>query len=92
MVRCPSCRSEGKHGGEAGDLVRCEGCGVSFWAIEGEAEGRPVKPREKRPPSAAAVLGIHAGVFAAEVVLAAAVLGLFVGLPVYGCGRLFGAW
>ena len=92
MVRCPSCGEEGKRGEGVGDLVRCVGCGGSFWAMEGEETGRPVRPREKAPPSTAAVLGIHVCVFAAEVVLAAAVLSLFVGLPAYGCGRLFGLW
>jgi hypothetical protein len=60
--------------------------------VEGEEKGRILAPREKAPPSGAAVLGLHVGVFVAEAVLASAIVGLFVGLPLYGLGRLLGVF
>jgi hypothetical protein len=90
MIRCPKCGREQERSGSVGDLETCGGCRTSFWAVEGSAEGRLVAPREKAPPGAPAVLGLHLGVLLAQIALAAAVLGLGIGLPVWGLGRLFG--
>ena len=92
MARCPSCSDRIQPPPGVGSFTRCKGCSTPLWILEGEQMGRVLAPREKAPPSVTNVVGLHLGVFAAEVVLASTVLGLFVGLPILGFGRLFGFW
>ncbi|MHC5036163.1 MAG: hypothetical protein ACYTHM_02515 [Planctomycetota bacterium] len=89
-VRCPHCGEGGGEKSGIGDLAVCGACGKSFWLLEGEGEGRPVAPPEKAPLSKVSVVGLHLGVLAAEGILALTVMAIFVGLPLFGLGRLFG--
>ena len=87
---CPACGREAPRGPGPGDLARCPACGALCWALDGEERGRPVRPLERPPLSRTGVAAFHAGVLAAELVLALAVLGLFVGLPLFAAARLAG--
>jgi hypothetical protein len=87
---CPACGREAPRGPGPGDLAACQACGARFWALDGEDRGRPVRAPERPPLSGAAVAAFHAGVLAAELVLALAVLGLFIGLPLFAVVRLAG--
>ncbi len=89
---CPACGREGTPGPGPGDLVVCLACRAPFWAVEGEARGQPVRPPEREPLSTVGVAAFHAGVLAAEAVLAAAVVGILAGLPVLAAGRLARLW
>jgi hypothetical protein len=51
-----------------------------------------VRPPERSPLSGPGVAAFHVGVLAAELVLAAAVVGLFLGLPAFAAGKLAGIW
>ncbi|GEM_PF-3113454 len=87
MSRCPHCGAvEGERKGP-GDWTTCLGCGSAFWSVDGSETGRPVTPRESPAPSRAAVWSLHAGVLAAEAVLAAFVLCVFLGLPAWALAR-----
>lgn len=86
---CPSCGVPGRS--EKGDLVLCAGCGSAFFAPDWTDEAAPLAPAEAPPLSAPVVFLFHAGVLAAELLLASLVIGVFVGLPALGIAWLAGA-
>lgn len=92
MKRCPRCGAFQEPNRGPGDLATCTGCATPFWILDWAEEGRPLAPAETRPPSAAAVLGLHLGVLAAQGLLAVAVAAVLLGLPAFGLGRLLNLW